>query len=866
MSQADDPKDGSSHHAGVSSEVEHEAAGFDDPNLKTSPEVLRPVARSQISSTPAAQSEPVVAVASQDPTFREQVAAALHPEPWTVIETGTLDGVFTLLSSKRPQVVLVDMRMQSPFDEPIPLQLRARFSELSTRIVALIANPTAVDDEGSDAMEQGYDDFIVHVTRKSELLARCRANLSVSRLRHDLNLRRQQAASLLELGRTLASSLDLKLLLHTVSKQIADYMGQESCSIVLLDTENRDAVVVASSADRAVRDLRIQLAAHPDLQLCVEHAEPIVLDDTHHHPSLGDMRSYMNQNGIRTCILFPILFEERVTGVLRLRSTKGGRHITDDDLLFGQSVAASCAVAIRNAHLFDSIRDHTERMNYMRRVAERQMEALKKYEDFFEYAAEGMAIVSTDAAILYVNKEGRRLLGAEKEELRESSFLDFVGAESQTRWQEIVGEVGEGQFRRSFDFLVSGKDGSERIFWLSAGGVGQDTGLIILSFRDVTETREMEMELRTTKEFLENLIDNSVDAIVAADMTGTVILFNKGAELLFGHSADQVIGHMHVANLYPDQVAQEIMRKLRDPGFGGRGRLEAQRNQIQNARGEVVPVSMTASLIEEDGEEVATVGMLTDLRERLKIEERLSQAQEELLKTEKARVAADLAGMAAHELNQPLTSVLGYAEMLRHRIKADDVKTKRCVDTIYSQAERMAEIVRKIGRITKHETKHYGARTTMMDLDRASAPEENTEKHQAASHSSVQTALSPPPRPVPAPVAHPNPSGIPTIPPRSRSDDTQKIRRDEWLAALAAQNTTKAPPRVSDIVRPDSIPATSTNPGDAVNAPRVRIAKEPDTAEFEMDEFEPELEPTNPGIKLSTLSQPSTSEEKERSR
>lgn len=866
MSQPDDPQDGSGHPGFEPLDPELEAAGFDDPNLKTSPEVLRPVARSQVSSTPSAQSEPVVVMASQDPDYRQQIADVLKAESWHVIETGTLDGVFTLLSAKRPQIVLVDMRMQSPFDEPIPQQLQARFSGMATRVVALMPQASSGEESIAEVVAHGYDDFVLDASRKPELLARCNACVRASHTRADLNLRREQAASLLELGRTLASSLDLKLLLHTVSKQIASYMGQESCSIVLLDSENQDAVVVASSADRAVRDLRIQLSAHPDLQLCVEHAEPIVLDDLHHHPALTDMRSHMNQNGIRTCILFPILFEERVTGVLRLRSTKGGRVITEDDVLFGQSVAASCAVAIRNAHLFDSIRDHTERMNYMRRVAERQMEALKKYEDFFEYAAEGMAIVSTDASILYVNKEGRRLLGADKEELRESTFLDFVGADSKSRWEEIVGEVDQGKFRRSLDFFVSRKDGSERIFWLSAGGVGQDTGLIILSFRDVTETREMEMELRTTKEFLENLIDNSVDAIVAADMSGTVILFNKGAEILFGYPADDVIGHMHVGNLYPEHVAQEIMSQLRDSGYGGRGRLEAQRNRIQNAHGEIVPVSMTASLIVEDGEEVATVGMLTDLRERLKIEERLSEAQEELLKTEKARVAADLAGMAAHELNQPLTSVLGYAEMLRHRIKEDDVKTKRCVDTIYSQAERMAEIVRKVGRITKYETKHYGARTTMMDLDRASAPEENTDKSPIVRDNPSTSAGHAVPRPQPAPGATLDQSAVPTIPPRPRADETQKIRRDEWMAALAAQSKPKPVTRTSDIIRPDTLPDQAPADNRAAHAPRVRIANEQTPEEFEADDFEPELEPTNPGIKISTLSLPSTHEEKERSR
>ena len=393
------------------------------------------------------------------------------------------------------------------------------------------------------------------------------------------------------------------------------------------------------------------------------------------------------------------------------------RTLRDRELQFGQTVASACAVAIRNARLFDSFRDQTERINYMRLVAEKQMEALKKYEDFFEYAADGMAIVDTQGEILYVNREGRRLLGRERDEVRSHRFTDFLAEESQKRWPEVVDLVRHGRFHKEHDFFISAPEGEDRIFSLSAGGGGQDTGLIILSFRDVTETREMEIELRTTKDFLENLIDSSVDAIVAADMSGQIMLFNRGAEKIYGYRAEDVIGRMNVRTLYPGNMSLEIMRQLRDDRWGGRGRLVSQRKEIRTNEGVEVPVSMTASIIYEDGDEVATVGVFQDLRERLKIEQQLTDAQDELMRAEKAQVAAELAGMAAHELNQPLTSVLGYAEMLRLKVPKTEPKLKKHVDIIYDQAERMAEIVRKIGKITKHETTHYTSSTTMMDLD-----------------------------------------------------------------------------------------------------------------------------------------------------
>ena len=85
---------------------------------------------------------------------------------------------------------------------------------------------------------------------------------------------------------------------------------------------------------------------------------------------------------------------------------------------------------------------------------------------------------------------------------------------------------------------------------VSTSTVLAGTGAVILAFRDVTAERALEHELRSTKEFLERLIDSTVDAIIAADLQGQIILFNQGAERLFGYRARDVIGKMPVWELY----------------------------------------------------------------------------------------------------------------------------------------------------------------------------------------------------------------------------------------------------------------------------------------------------------------------------
>jgi signal transduction histidine kinase len=172
-------------------------------------------------------------------------------------------------------------------------------------------------------------------------------------------------------------------------------------------------------------------------------------------------------------------------------------------------------------------------------------------------------------------------------------------------------------------------------------------------------------------------------------------------------------------SLNPAGQAEQVMNHLRSPEDGGVGRLEAVRKEVLNASGELVPVLLSANLIYEDGAEVGTVGIYSDLRERLRIERTLAQAQEKLIATEKQALIAELAGTTAHELNQPLTSIMCYAELLKRRIAPED-SNHRAVDTILAEAERMAEIVRKIGKITRYETKAYVGGAQILDLEKSS--------------------------------------------------------------------------------------------------------------------------------------------------
>ncbi len=135
-----------------------------------------------------------------------------------------------------------------------------------------------------------------------------------------------------------------------------------------------------------------------------------------------------------------------------------------------------------------------------------------------------------------------------------------------------------------------------------------------------------------------------------------------------------------------------------------------------------MPVLISAALLLEGTTPVGSVGIFTDLREQMRMEQKLAQAQEQIIAQERKAIIAELAGAAAHELNQPLTSVMGYAELLKRKL-AHDPSAISAAEIIFNEAERMAEIVRKIGKITKYETKSYVGRARILDLDKATETE-----------------------------------------------------------------------------------------------------------------------------------------------
>jgi PAS domain S-box-containing protein len=660
-----------------------------------------------------------VLVVDDDAVSRHVLAQALGGAGLATAVVTSGSDALAWLAKSTPSLVLLDLVMPPPDGFEVLKAIRDAPKTADVPVVVLTALDS--DDDVAKAFDMGADDFVRKPFRPVELVARIRGQLRMREYVDALARKEHDAKVVLELTQALSSTLDFRNILFTVVRRIAEVAKVDRCSIVLVRDQGDVGYVVAASDDRELRDLPIQLGKYPEIQKVMATGEPLVIEDVTTHPLLDLVRAGLPQNGFRSLALLPILFEDRPMGVLFLRSRQPAAP-REHELSLARTVANATAIALRNARILQSMRDQTQQITYARFEAEKRLKALQRYADFFHSTADGIVVIDADGQILFSNPRAHAILGRSEVELSKTTLVDLLDPRDRDRLEEIHVGFARGEYPHMVDLTFVRGDDARRVLSVSFGSVlREDSGAILVSFRDVTADRATEAELIKTKQFLERLIESSVDAIISANLRGEIVIFNRAAERLTGYEAREVVGHKNARDLYPTGVARQLMRLIQAPEHGGSGRLESHRTDLVGRDGVPVPVLVSAALIRGDkGAPIGTVGVFTDLRERLRMEAQLSEAQEELRAREKQALIAELAGAAAHELNQPLTSVLGYGELIRRR--ADDpVAVQSAAAIILQESERMADIVRKIGKITRYETKNYVGAAKILDLDRSSS-------------------------------------------------------------------------------------------------------------------------------------------------
>ena len=204
----------------------------------------------------------------------------------------------------------------------------------------------------------------------------------------------------------------------------------------------------------------------------------------------------------------------------------------------------------------------------------------------------------------------------------------------------------------------------------------QIAGIVIQRVRTVEA-------LRASEERYRDLFENANEIIFALDVAGLFTSANKAAEVAFGRPGEAVVGK-RASNALESGATSGVLGGLgvqKDPHTQTTGHLT-----VRTWKGAELEVSYR--ILCEEGRPTGVQCIARDVTERRRLEERLLQAK-------KMDALARMLGGAAHELNNPLTSVIGYSELLNLRGNLSG-EARECADMIRQEGERARQIVKNL--------------------------------------------------------------------------------------------------------------------------------------------------------------------------
>jgi len=319
-----------------------------------------------------------------------------------------------------------------------------------------------------------------------------------------------------------------------------------------------------------------------------------------------------------------------------------------------------------------------------------------------EETPNGVMVIGSDHLVIHANPAASKFLGVSYGDLAGSNLGEILGGKNGDLFlliqdhNKLQEKESDLKIHHELEFTGNG-DGC--ILNAVAVFPHSNPDYYILYLIDITQQKKLESELRRRisffhrrrNSFFHNLIDSSVDGIIASDRIGNIMLFNQGAQALLGYNEEDTLS-LHVTELYNEGVAYELKKRMLSDDFGGKGKLLRHELVVKHKDGQDIPVSFSGGIIYDRDKEIATFGLFTDLRAMQQIEEDLEQTHKRLMQSEKMAGLGRLAAGVAHEINNPMSGIMLYANLVQEEL-GEDHELNSDLETIVHEAERCKVIV-----------------------------------------------------------------------------------------------------------------------------------------------------------------------------
>jgi two-component system cell cycle sensor histidine kinase/response regulator CckA len=351
-----------------------------------------------------------------------------------------------------------------------------------------------------------------------------------------------------------------------------------------------------------------------------------------------------------------------------------------------QKIHRSQAGAERTAHdtqrLVQELQIHQielEMQNEQLEQARTETEAaLELYTDLYEFAPSGYFTLDRDGTIRQANLTGSGLLGVDRSRLVNRNFQLFVAENSRPVFQAFSTKVFASHERETCEAMLL-REGKPP-FYARVEAVSSDKGhecrAVVV---DITERKRSEEKIQEQA----SLLELSQDAIYVRSLDEKIQYWNKGAEQLYGWTAEEAVHGDFGKMGYEERAAFEVAKRI----FLEEGHWSGEVRKLTKGRQEVVVASRWTLLRDGQGNPSSILVIDTDITEQRQLEAQFRTQRLELIGT--------LAGGIAHDLNNILQVIVTNLDLAASAVASDE-RLPKYLDDASQGAKRATNLSRRL--------------------------------------------------------------------------------------------------------------------------------------------------------------------------
>ena len=342
--------------------------------------------------------------------------------------------------------------------------------------------------------------------------------------------------------------------------------------------------------------------------------------------------------------------------------------------------------------------------------SKREEEAVSENESRFEILAEtatdGIISIDDQSTIRYANPAAGRLFGYEPDEMLGNTLTSLMPEPlRQIHLTSVRRYLSTGQRHvgwRAVELIGLHKSGREFPIEVSFGEAIHNgrhffTGIV----RDVTDRKRSEEALRASEQRLQAIVDNTTAVIFIKDLELRYVLVNREYERLFDVRRDQIRGKTDF-DIHAQEVAETLRANDREVIEGGG---PTQFEEIVPSAGSTRHYVVVKFLLRDQvNKPYAVCGIATDITALKQAQEALRSREAELAHTTRVMTMGEITSSIAHEINQPLGSIVNYGNACLRLLKAgsaDLTEIATALSAIVNDANRASAIIARIRALSK---------------------------------------------------------------------------------------------------------------------------------------------------------------------